>query len=127
MAIKNAKIRDQTAGDAFSVRRAVPDLPAGRTLAKAWLTIKQNQTDLDAAAKLQLTITTTPTSQGQIVDASGVAANALTFTVTAVQSAQVGAARRFFYDIQVKLDNGEIATPELGTLQLDQGVTDATT
>jgi hypothetical protein len=126
MAIKHATIRDQTAGDAFSVLRAVPGLPAGRTLAKAWLTIKQNKTDPDAAAKLQLDITTAPTSEGQITDATGVAPGALTFTITAAQSAAIGAARRFYYDVQIKLDNGEIATLELGTLQLDQGITDAT-
>lgn len=126
MAIKHATIRDQTAGDAFSVLRAVPSLPAGRSLAKAWFTVKRNKEDLDAAARLQLDITTAPTSKGQIVDATGVAANALTFTVSAVQSAEIGATRRYYYDVQVKLDNGDTATLEIGTIQLDQGVTDAT-
>jgi hypothetical protein len=127
MAIKDVKIRNQTAGDAFSVRRAVPDLPAGRSLVKAWFTVKRNKTDLDNDAILQLDITTALTSKGQITDATGMAVDALIFFVTAAQSVTIGALRRYYYDVQIKLDNAEIATPEIGTIQLDQGVTDATT
>lgn len=115
------------AGDAFTVNRNITGIPAGRTLAKAWLTIKQAPTDADPGI-LQKVIT--PVDQpgiGHISDTGAGDQEAdLRFDVTALDSTAIGAARRFVYDVQLMLDNDEISTYELGTVQLIQGVTAAT-
>lgn len=122
----NEQITGYVAGDSLTLPFSVPNMPAGRTLTKAWFTVKIAKTDADVAAVLQLTITTALTSQGQITDATGVAAGALTFTATAAQTAAIGADTPRYYDVQIKDDLGQIATIEGGTITFEQGVTAAT-
>jgi hypothetical protein len=126
MTLYNQLLRGFVAGDDFDVERTITGIPAGRTLTKAWLTVKRLAADVDGSALLQLVITSSLTSAGQITDTGADGTGTVVFQVSAAQSAALGFALTYQYDIQLKFDNAEIATLERGSLQLEQGVTDAT-
>lgn len=111
----------------MEVRRTVSGIPSGLT--KAWLTIKTDKDDLDAAADLQKEITISEVvGTGHIEDAGAGGTATLRFDITGVETAALGYGRRYHYDIQV-LDAGGPTSPdtiEMGTIQFLQGVTDAT-
>lgn len=114
------------AGDAMTIKRpAITGVPQGRTLTKAWLTIKRNKRDADNQAALQLSITSSPAAAGQITDTGASGTAALLFALTNAQTLALGWVEPYVFDIQLKFDNGDIATLELGTIQFTQGVTDA--
>ena len=56
MTVFNSSIAGVAAGDALDVKRTVTNIPATQTLTKAWLTLKVNRFDADAAL-LQKVIT----------------------------------------------------------------------
>lgn len=128
-----AHLRGQVSGDRFGVNRTVTKIPAALTMTKAWLTLKTNATDLDAAAVLQKTITSSfVAGSGQITDTGhdvvGPPADrvgTLAFIVTEAESLQLGSARIYLHDIQIKFSDNSIGTLEIGDLLLDRGVTDA--
>lgn len=113
------------AGDAFGVTRTITDIGSGRTLAKAYLTVKASPTDADPGA-LQLAITTTLTGAGQITDTGASGTGTIAFTVSSSESASLGSGRAYLYDIRLIFDDGEPVTPEVGSLVLGHGVTTAT-
>lgn len=108
-------------------------IPTNSQVTKAWLTIKENQTDLDASATVQKIITTVlDTDEGHVSDsgaADGIAAGF--FNILETESAVMTPDTPYYYDIQLLLlmtdATTRIATVEKGTVQTIQGLTDAVT
>lgn len=108
-------------GNVIRVNRTVTSLPgtvsAPQTATKAWLTVKTNKSDLDAAAIFQLEITTSATAAGQLTDADGTDGSAVTaFVISKTQSELLVADTLYHYSIKVLMSSGEPYTPEMGRL-----------
>lgn len=126
-------ISDFVSGDTVTLNRpTVTDIPAGRVLAKAWLTIKASETDADPGIIQKIITTALQLGVGQITDVgdgSGshpVGEGALAFVLSAADTALLSPLKLYYYDIQLQFDNGNLTTPEKGTMQFGQGVTAAT-
>jgi hypothetical protein len=119
-----ATITGFAVGDDLLVRRTInrsaSNLPTGVSIAQAWLTVKENESDADVDALVQKDITTTDVSgTGQIEeDGSAQAGDAnpiLRFDIAASDTRTIGNNHRW-YDIQVKTDTGAIYTGEKGEI-----------
>lgn len=124
-------IEGYVAGDDLDIERDVTDVDVTDPLTKAWLTIKTAASVLDAAATLQKVITSNSVpGTGQITEdgseSQGDGTATLVFQLTAANTAALGTAIRYHYDIQVKTSSGKIYTFEIGRLQFTPGYTDAT-
>jgi hypothetical protein len=94
---------------------------AGRSLAKAWMTLKTLPTDADPGI-WQIAVT----SFGTITtNADGTTTTQVFFKLTSTQSTAVPTVLTN-YDVQVKLDNNDILTPVIGKLQSVVGYTTTT-
>jgi len=121
------RIKDFMCGDSLRVERTILSLPTGLTVSKAWLTIKADATDLDAAALVQLSITSTLTSSGQITDVGTTSGDgALRFTLTPAQTLLLTPEQVYVWDCQVLLSDGGIYTPCAGSIVGEQQITIAT-
>ena len=115
-------------GDTWHLERTYTGLSTGATLSKAYWTVKRSLSDLDAAAVFQVSITTSSTASGQIIDAvTNGGSIELAFIATATQSATLTAGERYYYDIQGIDSNGQIYTFETGYIEPQAQVTRATT
>jgi len=114
-----------TLGDDVSILRTVTGLLSGQSLVKAWLTIKSRFTDTDSEALLQLEITTVDSAAGQITeDGTGDVEGELLFRIAgATDYENLVALKNYPYDIQVLLDDGVIATLEVGRIRWERQVT----
>lgn len=119
------------AGDDLNIERDVTNITETDPIVKAWLTIKTSPSVLDASATLQKILSTTPvvgtgqiTQDGSVGNGDGTAS--MRFELTAADTALLGSATRYFYDVQIKTNSGLISTPDFGRIQLLAGVTDAT-
>lgn len=125
-------IEGYVAGDDLDIERDVTGITVTDPLVKAWLTIKTSASVLDASATLQKIITTIQViGTGQITqdgsDTNGNGTASMVFNLTAVDTALLGTADRYFYDVQVKTLSGKIYTPDSGSIKMVRGYTDATT
>jgi len=114
-----------TLGDDLRIIRTVTGLLSGQIIEKAWLTIKNRFTDLDADALLQLEITAVDSAAGQITeDGTGDVVGELLFRLAGVTDyANLLALKNYPYDIQVLLDDGVINTLEVGRIRWERQVT----
>lgn len=123
-----ARIDDLVAGDDYDYTATVTGLPSGTTITKAYWTVKLNESDLDAAAIYQKTITTTlVATQGQITDNGatdriGVCA----FFAQAADTVLLTAGTEYFFDVQLILSTNRIYTPIKGRLVAVAQITRAT-
>lgn len=128
--LKNVIIKDYVGGDDLSVVRTVANIQPGRTMTKAWLTIKAKAKDADPGL-VQKIITTAPQAGiGQITDAGGSGTGTLLFLLTPTDTqTTLVVGRKYAFDTQVKFDDGTIATLERsepdGYIEFEQGVTAA--
>ena len=116
-----AVIDQYCAGDDFEVRYTVT---VPRAIAKAWLTIKHRNSDLDDAAIVQKAITTVnQAGVGQIEEAGDESTKAiLRFDFTNAQSTLIKTWRRN-YDLKVRFEpDGTVNRIEVGKMQLRRGV-----
>jgi hypothetical protein len=129
----NGRITGWVVGDPFSVQRTIQFAPAGKpentfpagtTIVQAWLTVKVNLTDLDAAALVQKIITTTnQPGIGQIEnDGTGDVDFVVRFDLTAANTLLIGNRARH-YDIQIRTAAGNPNTPERGLIYGKEQVT----
>jgi hypothetical protein len=106
-------------GNDFDIVRTIDmsGLFAGATLTKAWFFVKKTRRDPDAAAIIQLDITSIyAAGKGQITDTgAGDLKAQVVFEVDANVSANLVAGRVYFYDIKVLTSTGQLSTPESGT------------
>ena len=114
-----------TFGDDVDVIRTVSGLESGQVIDKAWLTIKQRYANADAEAILQLEISAADTAAGQITDpGSGDVAAELLFRIAGTTDyTNVLPLKSYVYDIQVLLNDGVIATLEVGRVMWEKEVT----
>ena len=125
-------ISGYVAGDKLNIRRIVPTIQTGRTLAKAWLTIKNAATDADPGLIQKVITSAAVPGTGQIVaigDGTGgqpTGTGEVLFELTMTDTGTtLGPGKSFVFDIQLKFDNAEIATLSYGDLVFVRGVTDA--
>jgi hypothetical protein len=125
MSTLSGTITGYVVGDDLEIRRTVTELPDA--IATAWLTVKQHSRQLDDDAVLEKEITESDVpGTGQIEVEGGVGIDGtLRFDLTATDTTLLGT-KTWVYDIQIKLDNGKIYTPEVGTLTLTLDVRRAT-
>jgi len=115
------------AGDTFELHRTYTGLTAGVTIAKAYWTVKALATDTDANAKYQISVTSSSTAAGQIIDGNTNGGSVeLAFVATNTETLTLTPGQEYVYDVQVIDSNGQIYTLELGTICPQQGVTAAT-
>jgi len=125
MSTLSGTISGYVVGDDLEIRRTVTDLPDAIEL--AWLTIKQHNRLADSAAVVTKAITESDVpGTGQIEVDGGVGSDGtLRFDLTPDDTTALGT-RTWSYDIQIKLDNGSVYTPEVGTITLTSDVRRAT-
>jgi len=112
-------------GDNLEITRTITDLPAA--IETAWFTAKRHARAADADALVRKVITTEDVpGTGQIEAAGGVGVDgSLRFDLSADDTRAIGT-RDAIYDIQIRLTDGVIYTPEIGTMTLTADVTQAT-
>ncbi len=125
-------ISGYVAGDKLNVRRIVSNIQTGRTLIKAWLTIKNVLTDADPGVIQKVITTAANPGTGQIIapgDGTGgqpIGTGDILFELTMTDTGTtLGPNKQFVFDVQLKFDNAEIATLSYGEIWLVRGVTDA--
>ena len=127
MALLDQRIEGLVVGDDWTITREVDDIPAGHVISKAYFLLKTDaKTVDDASATINLAITTTLTSAGQITNAGSSGTGSITFTPTNSDTANLNPGQSYDYGIKVILDNGAVAHTEIGTLVAKQGVVTAT-
>lgn len=117
-------------GDDLDIERDVLDVTVTDPLVKAWLTIKTAPSVPDPGS-LQKIITTTQVAGVGHIAQDGSAGNgdgvgSLRFELTKTETATLGHAIRYHYDVQVKSASTKIKTVDSGRIQFLPGVTDAT-
>ena len=119
-------IDNYVAGDDLCVIREVTGIPAGNVLTDAWLTVRDLEDFLGSSIIIQLTITTTATSQGEILDdGAGDGVATVRFDLNGTQTRTIGIVG-YPFDIQIKLDDSRINTPVAGTIQAKAEITQVT-
>ena len=104
-----------TRGDVLTIRRRVYDVPSGRTVDEAWLTVKAAIADTDANATFQKIITSSDVAGTGQIEASGSDGTAiLRFDLSNTNTTAMTADVRYFYDIQIRFDDSDIQTLENG-------------
>lgn len=117
-----ANLLTGTVGDHRDFEVTVRNLPSGRTLTKAWLTIKINESDADVDAVINKEITTSAVpGTGQIQDdgaSDGV--GVLLFEMSPADTILVGT-RQLPYAVQVELDSAKVTEIEHGVTAFRTG------
>lgn len=115
-------IKGRVAGDTLRFKATVPDIPAGQTLVKVWLTVKRRRSLADdAVGVIQKIITSGFTHTG-----TDPVTCQFNVDLSAAETAQLGANITYEYDIQVMTSAGLVDTPVDGQIVFKEGVTSAT-
>ncbi len=109
----------------LTVQRTITGVPAGDTLASAWLTVKLNKTDADPGI-FQRAITSALTAAGQITDTgAGDTQGAVEFYLLPANTSLLTEGVGYHYDIQVRTTAGKTYTVEVGRVTVTGSVTAA--
>lgn len=132
-----AQLDGRVAGDTIEIVifPEIPRLVSGvtRTISKAWLSIKDKQTDSDTTenaawsptAGARQSITTTETAGRGWIYNSNELTPELRFYITAANSALLTALQTYFFDVQVLMSDGALYTVERGQFAFKKGITAA--
>jgi hypothetical protein len=113
----NDTITDFVAGDTVEVTRTITGIPAGQTIAKAWLMVKVKETDPDASAIISKTITTTDApGTGHITDTGADGTGAVRFDLTHDDTELLVRKRGYMFAIKIRTSTGNLYTPFKGTV-----------
>lgn len=125
----DARIVTFVPGDSLTVRRTIDRtggddgtaMAAGAYVSKAWFTVKTLTSQGDGSAVFQKAISTNNVAgTGQIEENGQQAASNVNpivrFDLVSTNTAAIGTTGRY-YDIQIKLDDGTISTPESGQIR----------
>ena len=125
----NAVISGYVAGDDLTIIENVTSIPVGRSMVKAWLTIKAAREDSDPGVIQKVITTVAVAGVGQITDdGAGDQIGQLTFILTATDTGTtLTVGKAYYFDEQIKFDDGSIATLKIGKISFELGVTAATT
>jgi len=115
-------------GDTWHINRTYTGLQSGTTISKCYWTVKADPAAADGAAIFQVSVTSTSTAAGQIVDDTSNGGHIeVSVIATKTQTALITPGQTYHYDIQGIDSNNQVYTFEVGTLEAQQGVTSATT
>lgn len=123
-------ITNLVAGDFRQIPFQITNVPSGGALTKGWLTVKEDAADLDINAMFMKEITTIlDTAHGHITnDGSVGGVGTGFFNLTSANTILLIPDTPYVYDIQFLLTMTDattrIETPEIGTIQTIDGVTD---
>jgi hypothetical protein len=125
MAATEQIISNKVVGDAIPIERTY-EVPNGITLAKAYLSLKEDEDDLDADSVFPLIeITAAPTSSGQITNATSIAGTvAMRFRISPENSALCEPYRSYHYCIKAISSTGDPFTLEKGQIALAESGVD---
>lgn len=88
------------AGDDVDVNVTVQGVPSGVSIVKAWITFKERRADTSFV--LQEILTSGFTGATEV---------SFTFLLTHESTVLFSAARKYFFDVQVKTNDGKLGTP----------------
>lgn len=126
MSLTTENLDFYVSGDNVKHDRVIDEMPVGRTLTKAWMTIKSRAGDLDPGLVQKIITTLYTTSVGVIMDIGSDGDGAVLFELTRGDTGTTLLPEvDYVYDIQVQYDNGDIETRFLGSFALKAGVTSA--
>lgn len=118
-------------GDFRQIPWQITNVPTDGGVTKAWFTVKVDATALDAAAIFQKVITEVlDTGEGHITN-TGLVGNVATgfFNLISADTELLEPDVPYVYDLQVLISMNDltsrIETPEIGVIQVRDGVTDA--
>lgn len=126
-----AQIAGFVLGNDLDVIRSIPNVPAGQTLTKAWLTVKAKETDADPGLIQKAITAAAVPGVGQITNNGSGGTGSVTFQLTAVDTqpgtnpAGIVAGLPYFYDIKVQTSAGKLYTVETGTIAFTPAITTA--
>ena len=104
------------AGDDVDIAVTVENVPSGVSIVKAWLTFKASRTAASFVVQKILTS-----------GFAGTSTVTFTFLLTNADTAQFRPGTKYFFDVQVKTNNGKIVTPIAhGEATFDQQTTTET-
>jgi hypothetical protein len=126
MSTLNASIGGIVAGDDLDVRRTVTGIPAGQTLAKAWLTFQATPGGADPGLLQKVITTSAVIGVGQITDDGADGTGEVLFQLTGADTLALPVECSTPYDIKVKTSAGKIYTAEQGKYLSARRVTQAT-
>lgn len=126
MANLAAEISGVVEGDDYEITRTITGIPAGDSIAKAWLTMKASINDADPGL-FQKNITTIDVAgTGQVTDTgAGDGTGAVRFDLTPADTGSPVPGVAAVYDLQIRTVAGKYYTVEKGTFTTVQAVTDA--
>jgi hypothetical protein len=103
-------------GDDYTKQISVTEdnLPKDITGWELWVTVKKDMSDADSDAVIQKHVTSHDDPSGGITS----------FTFTPSDTSALSG--NYYYDIQLKTDSGETATPLYGTMYFREDITEAT-
>lgn len=111
-------------GDEFSIVRTIPGVPVGVTISGGYLTFKNALSDIDSAAIVQKVITTSNSDgTGHVTDTGADGTGAVRFDMAKADTLLFTAGQKYFFDIQVQLDSGDVFTLEIGITTFREQVT----
>jgi len=118
MTIANGRIDDFVNGDDLEIERTITSIPNGVLIESAWFMVKRNYSDPDERAIISKVATHSNTAgQGWILDDGlGDGEATVRFYLTPADTELLYAYSEYPYSIKIKLDNGRLNTPELGTI-----------
>ena len=121
------KIRGKTAGDDWTIRRNVVNVPSGNTITDAWMTVKEELGDADPGViQKHISGTGDDPGVGQIEVAGSGGTATIRFDLTPDDTVKLKPWVTYYYDIQVKTSTGKYDTPDDGTIIATPQVTQTT-
>jgi len=110
-------ITDFAAGDTLLVERTITQVPSGTVMVTAWLTVKRDFRDIDSAAIFQKKITSAAVAGvGHIDDTGADGTGHVIFMLEDTDTEKLYPLSEYQYDIQVRLSDDTISTPEVGKI-----------
>lgn len=111
-------------GDAFPFRRIIPGIPSGAVISSVIFTLKASLADADGSATIQKSITSSNVAgTGQVENVGTGGIGVIRFDLTATDTLAMIADQKYYFDIQVTLDSGDILTIESGITSAKEQVT----
>lgn len=122
-----ATIIDIYEGQDYEINRTITDVPAGDTLAKAWLTLKTSIDDADPGLVQKEITSVNVAGTGQITDTGADTTGAVRFDLVPADTALPTPGTAVPYDIKVRTTAGKVYPVEKGVFTTVQRVGDAQT
>lgn len=117
---KEIFLKGKVAGDGLRLKVTVPKIPAGQTVVKAWMSIKNKATDSDVAAIVLKVLTS-----GFVHTGTDPVTCTFTIDYTAAETGLCKPKVTYDYDIKVLTSAGIPDTPIIGQIVFQQGSTRA--